>query len=1085
MLEFHIPDRNPEVRRRTAACIAAALFCMSPVFAAFPIEGKGASPYSLQENSMQEKIVVSGSVIDEDGNPIPAVAVYVKGDTSTGTMSNDLGEFELAVPSESSILVFSSLGYAQQEIPVEGRRIMSVIMNTDTEMMEDAVVVGFAKQNKENIIGAVTSIKPTELKGPTSNLTTMIGSQVAGMISFQRSGEPGQDNAEFFIRGVGSFGAGKVDPLILIDGVESSNDDLARLQPDDISDFSVLKDASASAVYGARGANGVILVNTKSGMDGKTRFNFRAENSISTNTKNFQFADNITYMELANEAALTRNPQAPLTYTRDKIEHTRRGDNPYLYPNINWIDELIKPYTMNQRFNLNVSGGGRVARYYLAGTFNIDNGVLRNSSMNDFKNNISLKNYSLRSNTDLQLTKTTVATVRMYAQFDDYRGPIGGGSAIFNAAMAANPVSFPAVYPQEYAPEVTHPMFGSALMPNSTSQLYRNPYAQMVSGYQIYNKSTISAQIELKQDFDFLLPGLTARAMGYTRRYAYTSSNRSYNPFYYRANATSDGITLIPFNEGGDGSIGTQGTEYLSYSEDSKEVNTEYYGELVVNYDHTFADKHQVTGMLLGTIKHSVIGNAGSLELSLPHRNIGFAGRFSYKYDSRYLVEFNFGYNGSERFAANIRWGFFPSIAGGWIISNEKFFGPALKKVVSNLKLRASYGLIGNDQIGLDTDRFFYLSNVNLNETGDRSATFGENFGYNRPGIQMTRYANFDIGWEKSKQINIGLDMTVADINFIFEVFRQDRSNILLDRTYIPATMGLHATVQANTGTAVSQGVDLSAEYNKTFSNGWWTAVRANFTYAANEITTYDEPNYYENEWYRSKLGYPINQRWGYVAERLFVDDEEVANSPVQSFGDVPVQAGDIKYKDMNGDGQITESDMIPIGYPDVPEINYSFGGTIGWKNIDFSLYFQGSARSSIFIDAGAISPFVMRTKAGEEGMQNGLLKVIADDHWSEDNRNIYAFWPRLTDRANPNNSQVSTWWMRNGSFLRLKSIELGYTLPDKAARKIKLSSLRIYLNASNLFCISAFKLWDPEMGANGLGYPLQRVYNIGLTLSL
>lgn len=1084
MLAFHISFCESGMKCRFLASTAAVILCTFPSFAASSPEGKGASG-TMHSSIVQDKITVRGSIIDEDGNPVPAAAVYLKGNTSSGTVSNDLGEFVITVPDDLAVLVFSSLGYVEQEVTVEGRRVLSIIMQTDSQMMEDAVVVGFAKQTKENVVSAVTSIKPAALKGPTSNLTTMIGGQVAGMISYQRSGEPGEDNAEFFIRGVGTFGAGKVDPLILIDGIESSNDDLARLQPDDISDFSVLKDASASAVYGARGANGVILVNTKSGMEGKTRFNFRAENSISTNTQNFQFADNITYMELANEAALTRNPLAPLTYSREKIEHTRRGDNPILYPDNNWIDQLIKPYTMNQRFNLNISGGGRVARYYLAGTFNIDNGVLRNSSMNNFNNNISLKNYSVRSNTDLQLTKTTVATVRMYAQFNDYHGPVGGGSAIFNAAMASNPVAFPAVYPQEYAPGVTHPMFGSALMPNSTSQLYRNPYAQMVSGYQIYNESNISAQIEFRQDFGFLTPGLTARVMGYTKRYAYTASSRSYSPFYYWANQTSQGVVLMPYNEGGDGSIGNQGTEYLNYTEGEKKVNTEYYGEAVVNYDRTFADRHQVTGMLLGTIKHSQVGNAGSLEKSLPYRNLGLAGRFTYNYDKRYLVEFNFGYNGSERFAANHRWGFFPSIAGGWIISNEKFYGPGLKKVLSNLKLRASYGLIGNDQIGSDEDRFFYLSNVNLNETGDRSGIFGENFGYNRPGVLLTRYANYDIGWETSKQLNIGLDMTLADINFIFEVFRQDRSNILLERTNIPYTMGLHAAVKANTGAATSHGVDLSAEYNKSFANGWWTALRANFTYAANEITAYDEPIYNDNEYYRSRLGYPIDQQWGYVAERLFVDDEEVDNSPTQNFGDVPVQAGDIKYKDMNGDGQITEADKIPIGYPVVPEINYSFGGSVGFKNFDFSLYFQGSARSSIFIAPDKISPFVMRTGEGEEGMQNGLLKVIADDHWSEDNRNLYAFWPRLTDRNNPNNTQPSTWWMRNGSFLRLKSVELGYTLPAKTAQKIKLSNLRVYVNASNLFCISSFKLWDPEMGGNGLGYPLQRVYNIGINLGL
>lgn len=1078
---FRLMDR--EGGMRAVLLLALCAFCATSAFAAGAPSGKRAETRAdFVQNAVQKSVSVSGSIVDEDGNPISGVTVVEKSNPANGVVSNSNGEFSIRASGPASVLVFSFLGYEPQELAVGDRRILTVILKTAATEMEDVVVVGFGTQKKESLVSAITTVRPSELKGPTSNLTTMLGGQVAGMISYQRSGEPGQDNAEFFIRGVGSFGAGKVDPLILIDGIESSNTDLARLQPDDIADFSVLKDATASAVYGARGANGVVLVNTKSGREGKTQFNFRAENSISTNTRNFRFADNITYMELANEAVLTRNPQSPLTYSKDKIEQTRRGADPILYPNNNWIDQLIKSYTMNQRFNMNISGGGRVARFYLAGTFNIDNGVLRNDAGNDFKNNISLKNYSIRSNTDLQLTKTTVATVRVYAQFDDYHGPIGGGENIFKSAMSANPVAFPAIYPQSYSPTTKHPMFGSALTPNSTGQLYANPYAQMVSGYQVNNASTINAQIEFKQDFDFLLPGLTARAMGYTQRYSFFSTSRHYDPFYYRADVTSQGVVLTPFNDGSNGSIGTPGREYLSYDEGAKEVSTAYYGEAVVNYDHTFAEKHQVTGMLIGTIRHSIVGNAGTLEASLPSRNVGLSGRFTYGFDSRYLLEFNFGYNGSERFARNNRWGFFPSIGGGWIISNEKFFG-GLKKVIPELKLRASYGLIGNDQIGNAGDRFFYLSMVNLEATGDRAQVFGQDFTYPRNGVEILRYANYDIGWEESRQLNLGLDMNIAGVKLTVEPYWQERSNILLDRTYIPMTMGLSAKVKANTGKAKSHGVDVSADYSKYFRNGLWTSLRGNFTYATNEITVYDEPNYPANEYYRSRVGYSFGQTWGYVADRLFVDDEEVANSPSQKFGDIPVAAGDIKYRDINGDGQITESDMIPIGYPTTPEINYGFGGTIGYKNFDFSFFFQGSARSTIFIGAGSISPFVM--KADSPGNQNGLLRVVAEDHWSEDNRNLYAFWPRLSDRINENNTQVSTWWMRNGAMLRLKSLEIGYNLPMKSARKIGMTKLRVYLNATNLFTISGFKIWDPEMGANGLGYPLQRVFNIGLSIGL
>lgn len=1016
---------------------------------------------------------LKGIVVDNMGEPLPGTNIVVLGGTR-GVATDIDGSFEISV-SIGEKLTASYLGMDDLIITVKDKKELIITMKPKTDELEEVTIVAFAKQKKQSVVASITTINPEELKGPTSNLTTMLAGRISGMISYQRSGEPGQDNAQFFIRGVGSFGAGKVDPLILVDGIESTATDLARLQPDDIASFSVLKDATASAVYGARGANGVVLVNTKTGKEGKTHFSFRAENSISTNTRNFKFADNITYMELANEAALTRDPLSPLTYPQAKIDMTKAGANPILYPNNNWIDQLIKPNTVNQRFNTSISGGGKVARYYISGTFNIDNGVLKNDSKNNFNNNIKLNNYSVRSNTDLQITKTTEASVRVYGQFDDYSGPIGGGGNIFNSVVWANPVAFPAVYPASYSPHTNHPMFGSALVPNSSSQLYTNPYAEMVSGYQMYNTTTVNAQIEFKQDFGFILPGLKARAMGYTQRYSYFDSSRKYNPYYYSASVIDEDLYMRVFNDGTTGSVGTTGSEYLNYSEGSKKVNTTYYGEFSADYNHLFAGKHAVTGMLIGQIRNYVSGNAGSLEASLPARNIGLSGRFTYGFDSKYMLEFNFGYNGSERFAKNKRWGFFPSIGGGWNISNEPFFEP-VKRAITNLKVRGSYGLIGNDQIGGSADRFFYMSNVNLNN-GDRGYVFGEEFRYSRPGVSVSRYANDQIGWEESRQINLGVDLDAFGVNLVVDAFQQKRSNILMERSFIPGTMGLQVRGSANVGKAESKGIDASLNYNKHFTNDFWTQLRANFTYATSKINVYDEPNYPADEYYRSRVGYPVNQVWGYIAERLFIDDFEVANSAKQSFG--KYEAGDIKYRDVNGDGQITGADMVPIGYPTSPEINYGFGGTVGFKNIDFNVFFQGSGRSSFFINPGNISPFAI-----DKGKQNGLLEVVANDHWSEDNRNSYAFWPRLSNVQRDNNNQTSTWWLRNGTFLRLKSLEVGYNLPKTYAKKIG-TDLRLYVNATNLFVISKFKMWDPEMGGSGLGYPVQRTFNIGLSINL
>lgn len=1037
-----------------------------------------------------QDIQVQGVVKDQSG-PVSGVTVSVKGGGSQ-LLTDENGRYRVNV-SPNAILVFSSIGYKPQEVPLLGRKpntagiyVIDIDLTQDESVLDEAVVVGFGTQKKASLVSSITTVNPGELRGPTNNLTQMIAGRIAGVIAYQQSGEPGADNAEFFIRGLGSFGAGKVDPLILIDGAESSPTDLARLQPDDIAAFSVLKDATAAAVYGARGANGVILVNTKSGAIGKTVFRFRAENRMSSNTRNFQFADNITYMKLANEAALTRNPHALLPYTQTKIDRTAAGENPLLYPNNNWIDQLIKDYTFNQGYNISASGGGERARYYVAGTYNVDNGVLKVDGLNNFNNNIKLLNYSLRTKFDIKLTPSTDVTVNVYGQFDDYNGPVGGvdgdgnrlhgGQFIFQRAIWSNPVKFPAVYPASFSPYTEHPLFGGAETGFGSTTLLSNPYAEMVRGYEVYKTSTIQPQLEIKQDLGSLLEGLSARAMAYLRRYSHFNVARQYNPFYYSSylNPVTGEIELRVLNDGGPTSIGTPGSEYLNYGEGDKTLDSRMYMEAAVNYSQRFGDKHDVSGMLITILSSYQTGNAGSVQSSLEQRNQGLSGRFTYGYDDRYLAEFNFGYNGSERFASGYRFGFFPSFGLAYRIVNEKYFEP-LRGVVDDFKLRATFGWVGNDQIGRREDRFFYLSNVNLNN-GSYGAAFGENGLYYRPGISISRYANERITWEKSRQINLGLDLTLFNrsTEIVLDAFHQRRYNILETRSYLSATMGLMGEYpQANTGEAESRGFDALINYNKSFSPNWWASLRGNFTYATSNVVKRDELDYPEHMSYLYRVGHPINQTWGYIAERLFVDDTEVANAPRQ-FG--TYMGGDIKYRDMNGDGQITSTDMVPIGHPTVPEIIYGFGGTVGWKNFDLSLMFQGSARSSFFINAENLSPFVINGSA-----QNGLLKVIADSHWSEENRDLYAFWPRLSEQFVPNNNVASTWWMRDGTFLRLKNAEFGYNVPQQTLSRWRLGVLRVYLSGTNLWVWSKFKMWDPEMGGKGLGYPIQQVYNIGL----
>lgn len=1023
-------------------------------------------PIRKKETTAATKRKISGVVRDSAGIPLPGVSITVTGKGNIGTTTDLNGGYFLEIP-EGGTIVFSMVGFTTREItPLPDQTSVDMKLFAATSQMAE-VVVAFGKQKKTDVVGAVTSVNPQELKVPSSNLTTALAGRVAGLIAYQRSGEPGNNNASFFIRGVTTFGY-KVDPLILIDGVEASTRDLANLQVDDIANFSILKDATATALYGARGANGVILIATKQGKEGKPVYSIRAENSISAPTKDIELADPVTYMKLGNEAVLTRNPLGALPYPQEKIDNTIAGTNPYAYPATNWHDVLFKDYAMNQRIDANVSGGASVARYYVSATFNQDNGVLNVPKLNNFNNNIDLKTYSIRSNVDVNLTKTTILVTRVSGTFQDYEGPINGGAQVYNEVMHSNPVRFPAFY----APDAANSFAKHILFGNADNGNYINPYANMVKGYKTYNTSQINAQAEIQQKLTFITPGLSFNAMANTSRYAYSDITRSYKPFYYSLgfyDKRTDTYTLNPLNP-------DEGTEYLDFPANggTRRITTSVYFQSILSYNRTFGGIHGVSGSLVYQAQNTISGDYTSLQTSLPSRNLGVSGRLTYNYDWRYFGEFNFGYNGSERFDIKNRFGFFPSFGIGWNISKEKFWNDKLSSIITNLKLRATYGLVGNDAIGSPQDRFFYLSDVNMND-GSKRAYFGINptSMYSRPGISVRRYPNSNITWEVAHQTNLGMDLSLwGKLNIVMDAYRTYRSNILMPRASVPSTEGLANTTYANIGAATSKGIDLSVDYSQTINKNWWIQARANYTLAMSKYDKYEEPEYLNAPWL-SRIGYSLSQPWGYIAERLFVDDKDVLNMPGQTFG--VYGAGDIKYRDLNGDGQITSLDRAPIGYPASPEIVYGFGVSVGFKTFDISMFWQGQARSSFFIDPTSTAPFAN---------DGALLKAYADNHWSEDNRNIYALWPRLSPNVNTNNARNSTWWLRSGDFLRLKQLEVGYSLSAVMLKKMGLKTFRLYLNGSNLFSISAFRLWDIEMAGDGLGYPVQRVVNIGVQTS-
>ena len=1019
-----------------------------------------------------QNTTVKGVILDEENNPIIGANILEIDNAKNGTISDFDGKFEISINFNAYIEV-SYVGFKSQTLKIKDDKDLKIILTSDFQNLDEVTIVAYGKQKKSSVIAAVTSINPEELRMPTSNLTTSLAGRVAGVISYQRSGEPGRDNAEFFIRGVSTFGYAR-SPLILIDGIETTSTDLARLQPDDIASFSIMKDATATSLYGARGANGVILVTTKVGIEGVLKVNVRYEKSYSAPTKSLQIADPITYMRLHNEALTTRNALGGRIYSLEKIlisENPNR--NKMAYPTVNWFDELIEDYTLNSRFNFNLSGGGKIARYYLASTINTDNGNLKIDPRNNFNTNIKFNRISLRSNINVNLTETTEVALKFNGNFDDYNGPLDGGALVYQKAMKANPVLYPKVYePDAQFQNSTHALYGNFGQFGD----YLNPYADLMRGYKDESYNNFLATVEIKQKLNFITEGLNLRILGNTSRYSFYNLERKYNPFYYSLgnyDFQSDTYSLVALNP-------NQGTEYLEYSEGNKVITNSTYFEGALNYNKTLKDKHEVSGMLIGIMRELKYANAGNLQSSLPFRNLGLSGRFTYAFDEKYFAEFNFGYNGSERFAKSERFGFFPSFGAGWYISNEKFM-EKFSDYITKLKIKGTYGLVGNDQIGSSDDRFFYISQVNLNN-GSLGAPFGLEFGNYINGVSINRYANDQITWEKAKMLNLGIELGINNnLDFQADYFTEYRTNILMDRAQIPASMGLQAPIRANVGEASSEGFEFTLDYKNSLTNDLFVGLRANFSYADSKFEVYEELDYVTAglPW-RSRVGLNLSQAYGYIAERLFIDEADIANSPLQTFGEY--MPGDIKYKDINNDGLIDINDEVPIGYPTTPKIIYGFGLSSSYKNLDFSFFFQGSAQSSFFIDAYNSSPFI-DTYGGAIG-NNALLNAWADDHWSEDDRDLYAAWPRLSDQLIDNNNRNSTWWLRDGTFLRLKSVELGYTIKNDFISKLKITNARIYFTGTNLLTFSKFKIWDVEMGGNGLGYPIQLGVNFGINLN-
>ncbi len=1019
-------------------------------------------PLMMSASQQNQKSKIVGAVTDsKTGEALIGVTVMIK-DSNVGSHTDADGKFEImAAPDD--ILVFSYLGYTTKEIKVGNQKVIAMTLSDDVQRLEEVVVTAFGTgQKKETITGSIQTVRPSDLKVPAANLSTAFAGRLAGVIAYQRSGEPGNNGADFFIRGVATMNS--QTPLIVLDGVEISRADLNALDPEVIESFSVLKDATASAMYGTRGANGVLIIKTKSGMDlEKPVIGFRFESYVNTPIKRPKIVDAITFMNMYNEA-VTNQGTGDVLYSEDKIYGTANNLNPYIYPNVDWYDEVFKDATFNQKANFNVRGGTSKVTYFMNLSMNHETGMLKERA-NDFysyKNNINYMKYAFQNNIDFHMSKSSTLSLHLNVQLNDMHGPITSGDGgniggIYNAIMGTNPVDFPVMYPKGND-EWYH--WGGIVAGNYFPV---NPVAIATMGYKDTFESTVVANVDWTQKLDFITEGLKFNALVSFKNWSYNHKFRfqGYNSYqltdYSKNEDGSYEYTHAPIGDATnntlDSAFGTNG-------------DRRFYLQAYVDYSRSFGD-HNVGGMLLYNQDEYNSNVNSSLLPSLPKRRMGLAARATYDYAHRYMVEFNAGYNGSENFAKGHRFGFFPSISVGWNASQEAFWEP-ISSVVSNFKIRGSYGLVGNDQDPYA--RFLYMGITNLGGSPSYTTGFGTN-NSTISGPTFERFDNKEITWEVGHKLNVGADIQLFNsLNLTVDAFQEIRTDILAKKASIPNYLGtVNTVIYGNFAEVKNWGVDLAVDYGKKINKDLSIQFQGTFTFARNKVRKVDQAANMRPA--LSQIGKPLNTIWGYVADGLYIDEADIANNPTSTLGNITIAPGDVKYVDQpdadgNFDGQITADDRVPIGRPTVPEILYGFGPSITWKKWDFSFFFQGQANVSLMMSG--FEPF------GTQSKQN-VLQWIADDYWSKDFQNPDAKYPRLTKYNNNNNTQWSTYWLRNGAFLKLKNLEVGY----------RFKWGRVYASGTNLLTFSPFKLWDPEMGGGkGMSYPTQQTFNLGLQLT-
>ena len=1018
----------------------------------------------------QESIVVTGVVTDTNKEPMIGVNVSISNIPGLGAITDLNGKYSIKMPPYHK-LVFTYIGFEKVEVLVKEQRTVNVTMKeASAREIDEVVITGTGAQKKLTVTGAITNVDVDVLKAnPSGSMANALAGNVPGILAMQTSGKPGSVS-EFWIRGISTFGASN-SALVLVDGFERSLDEI---NVEDVESFSVLKDASATAIYGSKGANGVVLITTKHGKAGKINISAKAETFYNMLTQVPDFVDGYTYASMANEAKITRNLE-PL-YKADELEIFRLGLDPDLYPNVNWIDELLRKGSWSTRATLSMNGGGNTARYYVSGSYLDQQGMYKvDKALKDYNTNANFRRWNYRMNVDIDITKSTLLKVGVSGSLQKANDSGVGSDAIWTALMGYNAIMVPKLYSNGYVPA-----YG-----NDNGDRF-NPWVQAtMTGYRENWKNNIQTNVTLEQKLDFITKGL--RFVG---RFGYDTENNNWInrrkwPEQWKAKRFRATDGTLDYDRVAE--------ERKMFQESGSDGLRNEFFEAELHYSRGFKHHH-----LGGTLKYNqsskikTVGLGDDLKQGIARRNQGLAGRFTYNWNYRYFIDFNFGYTGSENFAAGHRFGFFPAISGAWNIAEKSLIKKHLKWM-NMFKIRYSYGKVGNDNLG--NTRFPYLYDIETmtKKDGDKTVdTGGYNFGdytFDRyyGGMRYSSLSSPNVTWEIATKHDLGIDFSFFNdkLSGSVDYFNEKREGIYMLREYLPGIVGLESNPSANVGKVTSEGFDGHFTFRQKLGAVGLT-IRSNITYSKNEIVDRDEENNYY--WYKMQKGHRVNQARGLISLGLFKDYDDIRNSPVQDFDGYKVMPGDIKYKDVNGDGKIDGNDQVAIGATTKPNLIYGFGIAANWKGLDVNLHFQGAGKSTYFIDGSTVHMFKLGDGWGNvlSEMANSNRWISADISGDPATENPNAEYPRLSYGPNSNNYQQSTYWLRNGSYLRLKTVEVGYTLPTQLVNKVHFNTVRIFFVGTNLLTWSAFKLWDPEMGStDGKRYPLSKNLSLGISVNL